>query len=109
VPFVVEARFPARGWFEFERSAVPATPDDPVFLGDETVTYHHDGDAIALGPGGCGHRLSETPDGSDDAVRVLLTDWSPVDRRFAITAGAWSGEDVTGRTTGGGPSRVGSE
>jgi hypothetical protein len=109
VPFVIEARFPAEGWLAFERSAIPATLDGPVFLGDETVTYHHDGGAITLGPGYHGHRLSDTPDDADGALRVLLTDWSPIDRTFAITAHEWFGEDVVGRTAEGGLSRVGSE
>jgi len=105
VPFAVEARFPGDGWLELERSTVPATSERPVFLGDETATYHRDGDAITLGPGFHGHRLSDSPDDPGSALRVLLTDWTPVDRHFVVTAGEWTGADLADRTSGG-PSSV---
>jgi hypothetical protein len=90
VPFALELRFPAAGRLDLAGGSVPAADADPVFLESGTATYHRDRDAITVGPGFGEHRLSEPAVGSGDpegALRVLLTDYSPVERTVTITGG----------------------
>lgn len=89
VPFTIELRFPALGRLNLEGSSIPATDAGPVFLESSAATYYCDQDAITVASGFHEHQLSELPEDHDrdDAFRVLLTDWSPVERTITITGG----------------------
>ena len=104
VPFVVEARFQSGGTLSFDGATLPAPQDDPVFHESGTLYYRNGDDAISIGPGFSGHRCSDPPgaDESGDLVRVLLTDWSPMERTISIRGGSWF--DLAGPEPPAGPS-----
>jgi hypothetical protein len=104
VPFAVEARFQSGGTISFDGATLPAPEDDPVFHESGTLYYRYEDDAISIGPGFSAHRCSDAP-GADDSgslVRVLMTDWSPMDRTISVRGGPWF--DVAGPDQPAGPS-----
>lgn len=91
VPFILELRFQSGGTLSFEGATVPAPTDDPIFHESGTLYYRNGTDTISIGPGFSNHRCSDPPgaDGSDGLVRVLLTDWAPMERTVSIRGGSW--------------------
>lgn len=92
VPVVLECWFNAPGQLDTGEISLPAQAGQSLLLKAGRLTYRIGQDAITIGPGSYGHRMTDTPiaDGSGERFRVVMTDWTPVDRELQIRCGAYS-------------------
>lgn len=91
VPFLAEFLFVPGGQVETEDVSFTAVPDQTLLLKSGYMTYSAGGDAITIGPGCHAHRSNYNGlEGTDGLFRVVLSDWSPVDRSVSIRVGKWS-------------------
>jgi len=87
VPFVVECRFASPDHVEIQGSMFsPSTENGPVCHGSESLTVLTGTDAITIENGFLSHRLTETPSTDDEGelLRVVMTDWSPVEKTITF-------------------------
>lgn len=92
VPFILEFLFDVPGQIELQTASLRAEADATLILKSEYLTYRVDDDAITIGPGFYGHRVVNPPEieGTFGATRIVLTDWTQVNRKVEVRCSRWS-------------------
>jgi hypothetical protein len=109
VPFAIEARFPPGGTVSVGGASLSGSAGESLFHESGTLYYRRGTDVIGIGPGFSRHRYDpSTPTRPSEApVRVLLTDWAPLERTLSIRGGSFLElgglEPPAGPATGVGP------
>lgn len=91
VPFIVECLFDVPGEIELQQASFPATADTSILHKEGYLTYRVGNDAVTIGPGFYGHRsVNVATEGTNGATRIVMSDWTQVDRTIKIRCGKWT-------------------
>ena len=87
VPFMAEFLFMPGGVAETKDVAFPAHGGDTVFLKQDSLTYRVGSEYICISGGNNAHRNTCNSEGENGMFRVVVSDFTQVNRTFEITFG----------------------
>ena len=93
VRFSWEFLFVPNGKVETDCVELTAVKDETLFLKEGTLTYSFNNDFIRIDGGFYSHRALSMNEGTNGMFRVVLTDFSPVERKIHIEYGEINEDD----------------
>lgn len=93
VRFSTEFLFVPNGRIETDNMSFGMQKDETLFLKEGSVMVVNNDDFIRIDGGFYSHRALSMNDGTNGLYRIVLTDFSPIDRVIHIECGQWSEKD----------------